>query len=228
MSQANLDELRLDLEEVERLQKSAARQRVQDLLSKEVDKLRRDILSKEKAVQGAKATSSSSTGSGDNTQIYQENITNYAWDQSDKFLKLYLTLGNLSVIDDSDILADFSNRSVTIKVQFPKKTCQMHIARLCEEIVPSDCYCKKKSEYVLVMLKKAEVGRTWQTVTEREKKAKEKDRPTFENEDPSASITKMLKNMYDDGDDEMKRSISKAWYESQMKSGAGAGPLPEM
>ncbi|CAG5119681.1 unnamed protein product, partial [Candidula unifasciata] len=211
--QANVDELRQDLAEVEQFHKSATRPKVQELLSKKVDQLRRDILSLEKAAQGAKATSSRTSngaGAGDNTQIYQENITNYAWDQSDKFLKLYLTLGNLSVVSESDILADFTNRSVTVKVQFPKKTCPLHIARLCEDIVPSDCYCKKKSEYVLVMLKKAKVGKTWLTVTEREKKAKEKYRPNLDaNEDPSAGITKMLKNMYDEGDDEMKRSISK-------------------
>lgn len=43
-------------------------------------------------------------------------------------------------------------------------------------------------------------------------------RPKFEDsEDPSVGITKLLKNMYDEGDDEMKRTISKAYYESQMK-----------
>ncbi len=35
--------------------------------------------------------------------------------------------------------------------------------------------------------------------------------------DPSQSLMKMMKQMYDDGDDEMKRTITKSWYESQEK-----------
>ena len=32
---------------------------------------------------------------------------------------------------------------------------------------------------------------------------------------------KMMKKMYDEGDDEMKRSIAKAWHESQEKKSKG-------
>uniref|UniRef100_A0A0B7AKY2 Calcyclin-binding protein n=1 Tax=Arion vulgaris TaxID=1028688 RepID=A0A0B7AKY2_9EUPU len=232
MTHASVDELKLDLVEYEQLHTVAMRPKVQESLSKEIDRLRREVLTLEKAAQGPKATgskSSTSTGGGDNSQSYHENITNYAWDQSDKFLKLYLTLGNLNTISDDNIHTDLTDRSVTVKVEFPNKSCRLHIARLCEDIVPKECYCKKKSEYVLVMLKKVDVGKTWQTVTEREKKAKEKKAPKYEdNEDPSSGITSMLKNMYDDGDDEMKRTISKAWYQSQTKQGAGAEAFPEL
>lgn len=34
---------------------------------------------------------------------------------------------------------------------------------------------------------------------------------------------KLMKQMYDDGDDEMKRTIAKSWYESQEKKKAGGG-----
>ena len=46
--------------------------------------------------------------------------------------------------------------------------------------------------------------------------------PKFDkDEDPSSSIMKMMKQMYDDGDDEMKRTIAKAWTESREKQSAG-------
>jgi len=36
-----------------------------------------------------------------------------------------------------------------------------------------------------------------------------------------------MKQMYDDGDDEMKRTITKAWVESREKQGAGGmGGMP--
>jgi len=40
-------------------------------------------------------------------------------------------------------------------------------------------------------------------------------------EDPSASMMNLMKNMYESGDDEMKRTIAKAWSESQNKKAAG-------
>ena len=36
-------------------------------------------------------------------------------------------------------------------------------------------------------------------------------------EDPGSSLMSLMKQMYQDGDDEMKRTIAKAWHESQEK-----------
>ena len=38
-----------------------------------------------------------------------------------------------------------------------------------------------------------------------------------DNADPSANLMTMMKQMYDEGDDEMKRTIAKAWTESRDK-----------
>ena len=35
--------------------------------------------------------------------------------------------------------------------------------------------------------------------------------------DPSANLMTMMKQMYEDGDDDMKRTIAKAWTESRDK-----------
>lgn len=37
------------------------------------------------------------------------------------------------------------------------------------------------------------------------------------NQDPQASMMNMMKKMYEEGDEEMKRTIAKAWTESQDK-----------
>ena len=39
--------------------------------------------------------------------------------------------------------------------------------------------------------------------------------------DPSESLMDMMKKMYEEGDDEMKRTIAKAWTESREKQAAG-------
>ena len=47
-------------------------------------------------------------------------------------------------------------------------------------------------------------------------------RPKFdEGKDPGAGLMDMMKQMYDDGDDEMKRTIAKAWHDSQEKRASG-------
>lgn len=41
------------------------------------------------------------------------------------------------------------------------------------------------------------------------------------NEDPSASIMNLMKKMYSEGDDDMKRTIAKAWTEARGKNESG-------
>lgn len=222
MSGTNLVELRADLKEYESLRAGAHRKNVQCVLDREIDQLRREVLTLEAKAAKAKADSNAKTAGQEKSSLYNENITNYAWDQSDKFMKLYLTVGDLSAVAASDIESSFTERSVTVKVKLPTKICHLHIARLCEDVVAADSYCKKKTDYVLVMLKKSESSKTWPYVTEKEKKAKDKDMPKMNpGDDPNAGITNMLKKMYDSGDDEMKRQIGKAMYESQMKQQGG-------
>lgn len=49
-----------------------------------------------------------------------------------------------------------------------------------------------------------------------------------ENADPSDGLMTMLKKIYSEGDDEMKRTINKAWSESQEKKVLGGGGGEDM
>ena len=44
-----------------------------------------------------------------------------------------------------------------------------------------------------------------------------------EQEDPSGQLMNMMKRMYDEGDDTMKRTIAEAWTKSRDKSAAAGG-----
>jgi calcyclin binding protein len=57
---------------------------------------------------------------------------------------------------------------------------------------------------------------TW---TKLKKGALDKKKPPTpeEKEDPNASLMNLMKKMYDEGDDEMKRTIQKAMWEAQNK-----------
>ena len=74
---------------------------------------------------------------------------------------------------------------------------------------------------VTIFLKKSE-KKNWECVTEKEFKAKDKSVPKMdEKADPQEGLMNLMKKMYDDGDDEMKRTISKAFVESREKSMKG-------
>lgn len=74
---------------------------------------------------------------------------------------------------------------------------------------------------VLVMCKK-QTSNKWEFLTKVEQRSKEKDKPSVdEKSDPSEGLMSMLKKIYDEGDDEMKRTINKAWSESQEKKSRG-------
>ncbi len=73
---------------------------------------------------------------------------------------------------------------------------------------------------VLLMLCKASSGTDWSHLRAVEKaaaKSKFKSPAMEEDKDPSAGIMNMMKQMYEEGDDEMKRTIAKAWTESRDK-----------
>jgi len=55
------------------------------------------------------------------------------------------------------------------------------------------------------------------------KKADKKPPKMDDKKDPGDSLMTMMKQMYDEGDDEMKRTIAKAWTESREKMNTGGG-----
>ena len=47
----------------------------------------------------------------------------------------------------------------------------------------------------------------------------------YDTSDPSEGLMNLLKKMYAEGDDEMKRTINKAWVESREKQSKGDIPM---
>ncbi|KAK5971600.1 putative calcyclin-binding protein cacybp [Trichostrongylus colubriformis] len=95
----------------------------------------------------------------------------------------------------------------------------MTMKGLRDEIVPEGSQIKQKTDMLLVMMKKKNEGKKWEQLTKLEYEQKQKRVPKFDDkdDDPQASLMNMMKQMYDEGDDEMKRTIRKAWHEGQNK-----------
>lgn len=79
------------------------------------------------------------------------------------------------------------------------------------------------TDMILVNAAKLQKIINWSHVTELDRKASDSKKMVPEPDrgaDPSDGLMSIMKNMYDQGDDEMKRTIAKAWTESQNKGPA--------
>jgi len=187
----------------------------------------KDLLTTEKVKLEAKIKEMKLLAVDDQTEKVKvlplKTLTSYAWDQSDKFVKIYLSdLKGIQSIPTSNIElttgdAD-SHYSVFVK-DLNGKNVQFTSPKLLHEI--SSFSFKVKEDMLLLMLRKKQQQK-WTFLSKREQEAKEQKEklPPMskdESQDPQASIMNMMKKMYDEGDDEMKKNIAKAWTESSNK-----------
>ncbi|MEQ2185876.1 hypothetical protein XENOCAPTIV_011805, partial [Xenoophorus captivus] len=144
------------------------------------------------------------------------------WDQSEKFVKIYLDLKDVHKLSAENVEVNFTERSFSVLIKdLNGKNHQMTVLNLLHPIDDKNSDKKVKTDMVLVMLKK-QTTKKWECLTAVEKRSKEKEKPSMdENADPSEGLMSVLKKIYDDGDDEMKRTINKAWTESQDKKKKG-------
>ncbi|KAJ8357644.1 hypothetical protein SKAU_G00204380 [Synaphobranchus kaupii] len=217
-----ISQLESDLQEIKLLLDKSERKRVQDVLTQEKKKVERELTLKQQqkdqlANKEAGDCVPSSTSKG-----YTVNINNYGWDQSDKFVKIYITLKGVHKIAAENVQTSFTERSFVVFVKdLDGKNHQMAIKNLLCPIDVQESCRKIKTDMVLIMCKK-KAQKKWECLTQLEKQTKEKEKPSYdENADPSEGLMTMLKKIYSEGDDEMKRTINKAWSESQDKKAKG-------
>lgn len=229
MSQQVIDNLTLDLEELRRLNESAQRSRVQQMLSIDIRKLETD-LQIQKDLLASKSVESTSTASakppaplpGD-CKRYRVELKEYAWDQSDKFIKIFVTVNDIQQVPEENVNVEFTENSFNLLISnLNNKDYTFVVNHLLNEIDPTKSYRKIKSDMVAIYLAKAKPTK-WAHLTVTAKRLQDmKDERMSKNTkdteaDPSGGLMKIMQQLYDSGDQETKRMINKAWHESQNK-----------
>jgi len=225
-----MKETELDVAEIKQLMEKAVRPKVKDLLLINVRKLETDLsnLREEKVKQDSRLKNQTSsevaTSKAKSNIIPDSQIKDYSWDQSERFVKLYLTnFPGLNELNDEAFKIQYTDESLEIRVEnYKGKNLVFNINKTCHKINPEKSYHKVKSDYLLVFISKHNPGSNWSHFTYADKMNadanKMKTDPKLDDkEDPSASLMNMMKKMYEDGDDDMKRTIAKAWTEGQQK-----------
>ena len=150
-------------------------------------------------------------------------IVNFSWDQTSTTVKIYISLNNQSQITEEDVEVKFQSESldVIIKSHVSGTPSQrLYIKKLFKSILTEKSKFRVRNHLLTIVLEKSS-NTTWEDVRYKEaqkppKLGKDLDDP---NTDPGTSLMKLMKNLYEEGDDEMKRTIAKAWTESQSKQG---------
>ncbi|XP_046969568.1 calcyclin-binding protein [Vanessa cardui] len=225
MSGAKIIELRSDIDELNELLKQAKRKKVLDILSLEIRKLETELITlkeseKNESVMEVSPTPTTSTQS---QKRYQIKLNGYGWDQSDKYVKIFVTLKNVQNVPKEQVYCKLTERSMELHVDnLENKDYLLVINKLLNSINVEESHWKQKTDMVVIFLAKSQQNVKWSHMTELEKKFEDQRNNKFktddmEKKDPQESIMSLMKNMYETGDDEMKRMISKAWYEGQQK-----------
>lgn len=97
---------------------------------------------------------------------------------------------------------------------------RLTVSPLFKKILPGESSYKIRRETLTVILKKKK-SMSWSKLKKTiDFKPSKKDKESEEKkakDDPNTALMDMMKKMYDEGDDEMKRTISKAMWEAQHK-----------
>eukprot|EP00996_Jenningsia_fusiforme_P002358 NODE_3192_length_1028_cov_19.152196_g2934_i0.p1 GENE.NODE_3192_length_1028_cov_19.152196_g2934_i0~~NODE_3192_length_1028_cov_19.152196_g2934_i0.p1 ORF type:complete len:258 (-),score=77.31 NODE_3192_length_1028_cov_19.152196_g2934_i0:254-937(-) len=218
---AAMDSLKQELEECQRLRSQAVSTRIQSLLGshattveREIKRMEEDAAKLKAAAASSTAISSSTTASG--VRIIPKDITTFSFDQSAKFFRIYTSVKDCGGLSAENCELICQTNSLELYVHAPNGNEFRLIKRpLAGDIDPAASTIKVKPDGSIVVSLAKKSSETWPGLLPKEEKKPLGGKKPDLSADPSAGIMDMMKQLYEDGDDEMKRTITKAWSESQ-------------
>lgn len=115
-----LEELQKDLEEVKVLLEKSTRKRLRDTLTNEKSKIETELRNKMQQKSQKKPEFDNEKPAAvvaPLTTGYTVKISNYGWDQSDKFVKIYITLTGVHQVPAENVQVHFTERSFDLLVK---------------------------------------------------------------------------------------------------------------
>ncbi|CAO2182853.1 unnamed protein product [Urochloa humidicola] len=199
------EELRLEVGELRQLEGLAKLPRIQSLLANEIRNVEAKLAKATAPAPEPQAAAPAPARSG----LNYVTLGSFSWDQDNDKIRIYVFLEG---VEQEKVETSFMPMSVDIKFHDVKgKNYRCAIPKLNKEIVPEKCKVVVKPTKVVVTLCKASKG-NWLDLYFKEDKFK----PSMDKEkDPMSGIMDLMKNMYEEGDEDMKRTIAKAWSDAR-------------
>ncbi|KAH7291492.1 hypothetical protein KP509_29G019200 [Ceratopteris richardii] len=133
-------------------------------------------------------------------------------------MQIYVSLEG---VQEDKVEAKFGEWSFDLKIHdVGGKNYRYSISKVHKEMDPDACKVLVKPSRVTISLRKLE-EEDWKDLHFKEDKSEEESK-----REPMDRLLEMMRHMYDDGDDEMKKTISDAWttYRSSFKPGQKKPP----
>lgn len=199
------------------------RPKVQGILSIEIRKLETEI-SNLRASDDSTAEKGPKKPVAASTKRFVTEINNYGWDQSDKFIKIFITLNGVHTIAEENVNVKFEERNLSVLVSdLEGKDHKLSILNLLNEINCEKSYSKVKTDMIAIYMKKAKENVKWGFVTVTEKRVSDVKNSALADEkpddgNPNAALMNLMKKMYESGDPTTKQMIEKAYTENMHKT----------
>jgi calcyclin binding protein len=157
-------------------------------------------------------------------------IQSFGWDQAgygsknEGKISVYVSENMRGVGEVRDnVTCEFGTDSFDLKVMGLKgRNYRLNKTNLEKDIVPEKCKFRVKADKITLTLwkKKGEYGYdSWtQLISKKDRLQKKKL-----SEDPTAGINDLMRQMYEDGDDTMRKAIGEAMLKSRQNPGGGIG-----
>jgi calcyclin binding protein len=156
--------------------------------------------------------------SGPPRRLY-ESIESYAFSDSNDTAKIIVR--DIDALSDAKIEFEPTERSFSIAIHREGlPNLKLTVSPL-KKIVPGGCKFAVRGKTLTITLEKKKKT-TW-TKLKKTSTGIKKSAPKTK-EDPNGALMDMMKKMYDEGDDEMKRTMQKAWWEAQHKKDGDKEP----
>ncbi|XP_034490190.1 calcyclin-binding protein [Drosophila innubila] len=218
----SLEQLKADAAEFTALLEQAKSGRVKGVLTQAKAEVERELANLE--IKARLAAERQAAGTVGISKRYLHELTDYGWDQSAKFVKLFITLNGVQNCSEEAVTVDYTENSMQLHVRdLNGKDYGLMVNNLLFAIDVEKSYRKLKTDMVAIYLKKAEEGQNWDVLTSIQKRLKQKQDSEMakDNANPEEALVNIMKKMYNSGDSKTKQVIAKAWTESQEKARFG-------
>ena len=147
-------------------------------------------------------------------------IAKYAWDQSEKFVSIYVDFPGVGSFSGECVSSDFVEHGFKVSVKPPSagSVHQIAVSNLNQSTTPEKCKVVVKADRFVIKLKKSEVGLEWDALDDSDRKRKEaRDKRVQHGDLKGASTMQLIQDMYENADEEGKRSLAEAMAKGEKK-----------
>ncbi|EDX17268.1 calcyclin-binding protein [Drosophila simulans] len=213
----SLEQLKSDVAELAAFLQQAKGARVKDVLTTAKAAAEREIVNLE---MKAKIAAERQANGATDAKRYLHELTDYGWDQSAKFVKLFISLNGVQGCTEENVTVTYTPSSLQLHVRdLQGKDFGLTVNNLLHSINVEKSYRKIKTDMVAIYLKKVKEDEHWDVLTAIQKRLKQKkdSEMSKDGDNPESALVNIMKKMYNDGDSKTKQMIAKAWTESQDK-----------